>query len=104
LGQGTRRDPEDASAPEYRFQIHKLRAQKLSDTAEAMYLYGRQVDAVWVLRHLWALTRAHPTSSAPATFLLALCLPRGIARETGRLTRLLRRVASRGRVESRLLR
>jgi hypothetical protein len=86
----------------YRPQIRALRTQKLRDTADATYWYGRQLDVGWARRHLWALARVHPLFPAPWAFLLALYLPRAIAHQTGRLARVFRRLASRGRLEGRL--
>jgi glycosyltransferase involved in cell wall biosynthesis len=80
---------------EYRSFIRALRAQKLRETAEATYWYGRQADAVWARQHLLTLARSHPMSIVPVTFLFALCLPRPIAHHTGLLARFLRRLLSR---------
>ena len=83
----------------YRPQVRALRVQKLRDTADATYWYGRQVDAGWARRHLWTLVREHPLVPAPLAFLLALYLPRSIAHQTGRVARAFRRLTSRRRVE-----
>ena len=71
----------------YRPLIRTLLSQKLHETADQTYWYGRQSDAVWARRHLLALLRQNLSSPSPAIFLLALCLPRRLVHLMGRAFR-----------------
>jgi glycosyltransferase involved in cell wall biosynthesis len=76
------------SAPvEYRSLIRTLLKQKLRETAEQTYQYGRQSNAAWARRHLLALLRQNRFSPVTAVFLVALCLPRPFVHLAGRAVR-----------------
>jgi glycosyltransferase involved in cell wall biosynthesis len=72
---------------EYRPLIRGLLKQKLAETADQTYWYGRQVDQVWARRQLRTLLRQHPFSLTLAGFLLASYLPRPLVRLVGRSLR-----------------
>jgi glycosyltransferase involved in cell wall biosynthesis len=84
------------SAPtQYRPLIRTLLTQKLRETAEQTYWYGRQSDAVWARGHLLRLLRRNRSSLATAIFLLALYLPRPVVHLASRAFRAtMRRAAS----------
>jgi GT2 family glycosyltransferase len=70
---------------QYRPLLRDLLAQKLAETADQTYWYGRQTDAVWARRHMLILLRENPTCPAVAVFLLALCLPWSVVRFARRM-------------------
>jgi glycosyltransferase involved in cell wall biosynthesis len=74
-----------SAPPEYRPLIRTLLTQKLTETADQTYWYGRQSDAAWARRHLLTLLRQNPSSPAVAVFLLAMCLPRPVVRFVARI-------------------
>jgi glycosyltransferase involved in cell wall biosynthesis len=76
------------SAPgEYRPLVRALLRQKIAETADQTYWYGRQSDTVWARRHLLTLLRQHPFSPVFSAFLLALYLPRPLVHLVGRTLR-----------------
>jgi glycosyltransferase involved in cell wall biosynthesis len=79
---------------QYRPLIRALLAQKLRETAEQTYWYGRQSDAAWARGHLLTLLRQNRSSGATAVFLLALCLPHPLVHLAGRAFRATMRRAS----------
>jgi glycosyltransferase involved in cell wall biosynthesis len=71
----------------YRPLIRTLLRQRLADTAEQTYWYGRHSDPGWARRHLLALLRLNPASLVVAFFLVALSLPRSVVHHPGRILR-----------------
>lgn len=74
-----------SAPPEYRALIQTLLAEKVTETADQMYWYGRQTRAAWARRHLLALLRQNPSSLEVAVLLLAMCLPRPVVHFAGRM-------------------
>lgn len=72
---------------EYRPLIRGLLKDKLAETADQTYWYGRQFDRVWARRQLRMLLREHPFSPVLAGFLAASYLPRPLVRLVGRTVR-----------------
>ena len=72
---------------EYRPLIRVLLKQKLAETADQTYWYGRQFDRTYARGQLRALLRQHPFSPTLAGFLLASYLPRPLVRLVGRTLR-----------------
>jgi glycosyltransferase involved in cell wall biosynthesis len=79
-----------ARAP-YRPLIRALLKEKITNVANATYVYGREVDIVWARGQLLALLRRNPTSRVLAMLLVASWLPYSLTKAVRRSLRPARR-------------